>query len=301
MIFIGGTENAESKGVSGEIMKNTISNNYRPHQPDFELRPHYFSKKPEIGDPLLGIVYEFYQFDSLDGVDDPYIWVIPDACTDIMVIYSSTDMNCYISGSAKSYATLDALSSYKTFFGVRFCSGALCNLFSLSTRDAAGIMINSQSIFLNREDVPSRLSEAVSFSKRVGIVTEYILNRLSEDYQPVPLVNYVVSYIIERGGQVSIAELEHYTGYSNRYIRKLFDTHVGLSPKVFSEIVKFQRSYHIYSASDEKICMADLAADCGYYDQTHMNKTYKRYAKNLLTNLPKLDMCNLTPPPSLYA
>jgi len=261
---------------------------YRPHQPDFELKPAYYSVKPTLGHPLYGIVWEFYQFDCDERMATPLIWVIPDACADFMAVYANTRLSCYLSGSAASYAKLDQVTSFQTFFGVRFCSGSLGNIFQVTAGDVAGSMLNCESALFGKTEDLKRLSEAATFEDRMEIMQRYILVRLSQNYTVAPLADYAVKYIVNSRGQVNVTELESLTGYSNRYIRKVFDEHVGVSPKLLCEIVQFQWSYHLYSTSKGKVNMAELAATCGYYDQTHMNKTYKKLASALPKNLPKL-------------
>ncbi|MBQ3513131.1 MAG: helix-turn-helix transcriptional regulator [Lachnospiraceae bacterium] len=264
--------------------------NYRPHQPDFELKPKYHNYKPTPNDPLYGVIWEIYQFDYINGDSDnhPFIGVIPDACADFMITYTNQGMSSYITGSATQYALLSKITSIGTLFGIRFCSGALGNLFKVSAKDVAGRLIDGMDAIQNRNDLIGRLELAESFEERLKIVYDYFAKRIVGNYETVPLVDYSVRYIINHFGNVNVSSLEDLTGYTSRYIRKVFDEYVGVSPKLLSEIVKFQWSYYMYSTAEDKINLAELAAICGYYDQAHMNKVYKKFTNTLLKNLPKI-------------
>ena len=48
----------------------------------------------------------------------------------------------------------------------------------------------------------------------------------------------------------------------------------GLSPKVFSRIVRFNHAKRLIIA-DPKISLADLTYEAGYYDQAHFSKTFR--------------------------
>jgi AraC-like DNA-binding protein len=53
---------------------------------------------------------------------------------------------------------------------------------------------------------------------------------------------------------MSIGELERHTGYSRRYLDRLFQQHVGLSPKVLAEIFRFSASIENGRPACRSIC-----------------------------------------------
>lgn len=264
-----------------------INNNYKPRQPEFEVKPEYHSYKPVSGDALFGLIWEMYQFDNFSMTDSNGIGVIPDACADLMVSYSEGKMNMYIGGSASKFTRINLNEEKNVLFGVRFCTGSMGNLFKITAKEVAGCMVDATDALRNKEELMSKMIFANSFDERVGIATEYFVRQISEQYEVFPLVKFSVKYILDNLGNVNVSDLEELTGYSNRYVRKVFDEHVGVSPKLLSEIVKFQWSYNVYSTSKEKVNMAELAAMCGYYDQAHMNKVYKKFANSLPRNMLK--------------
>ena len=75
---------------------------------------------------------------------------------------------------------------------------------------------------------------------------------------------------------MKINDLESDTGYSSRYLRKKLNTGIGVSLKTFCEIVRFQWSYHLYQQTHGSLSLAELALQSGYYDQSHMNMSYKK-------------------------
>lgn len=260
---------------------------YRPRQPDFECKPRYYSYRPVKGESIYGLVWEIYQFENVK-MQDVKIGVLPDACADLMFIYTPNRVVAYVTGSATGYCYMSNMEQLEMLFGVRFCSGALGNLFRVSAMDVAGCMIEGQDALFQQTELLARIMDAGSFEARVNIIKEYLKQRIYSQYEVLPLVEYSVNYIISNYGNINVTNLAELTGYTNRYIRKVFDEYVGVSPKQLSEIVKMQWSYYLYNTS-ENVNLADLAAMCGYYDQTHMNKSYKKLTNSLLKNLPKLE------------
>jgi transcriptional regulator GlxA family with amidase domain len=66
---------------------------------------------------------------------------------------------------------------------------------------------------------------------------------------------------------------------STRQLRRRFDDHVGLPPKTLHAILRFQRlRAWLASPSSGVATLARGAADCGYFDQAHMCREYRRPA-----------------------
>ena len=66
-------------------------------------------------------------------------------------------------------------------------------------------------------------------------------------------------------------------GFGPRRLRRAFDRWVGLSPKQFSRVMRFQRLLaRVQKGSAGN--WAEEALECGYYDQPHMNRDFKRLA-----------------------
>jgi AraC-like DNA-binding protein len=86
-------------------------------------------------------------------------------------------------------------------------------------------------------------------------------------------VNTCVDYAVERIGQapheLTIADLSQRIGYSQKHFIHLFKQQVGVTPKAYLRIMRFQRTLGEIARAPE-INWAGLAADNGYFDQAHM-------------------------------
>ncbi|WP_082378426.1 helix-turn-helix domain-containing protein [Propionispora sp. 2/2-37] len=59
-------------------------------------------------------------------------------------------------------------------------------------------------------------------------------------------------------------------------MNQLFGDYVGLSPKIFCEVVRMQHAMrNIKKAA--YLSFADIANNSGYADQSHMNRNFKKY------------------------
>jgi AraC-like DNA-binding protein len=65
-------------------------------------------------------------------------------------------------------------------------------------------------------------------------------------------------------------------GVSRRQLERRFKTRVGMPPKHFARIRRFQRVFHAMEA--DSTGWVDAAADCGYYDQAHLIRDFRDFA-----------------------
>jgi AraC-like DNA-binding protein len=66
-------------------------------------------------------------------------------------------------------------------------------------------------------------------------------------------------------------------GVSERHLRRVFRETVGVSPKAFARIARFQRALGA-ARGDARAGWADIAAAAGYYDQAHLIAEFRAIA-----------------------
>lgn len=77
-------------------------------------------------------------------------------------------------------------------------------------------------------------------------------------------------------GTATVAELSDATGVPDRTLRRRMQQAVGLSPKVFAGVLRFQRAMRQLQKPGA-VSLAEVAADCGYSDQAHLTREFQRY------------------------
>jgi AraC-like DNA-binding protein len=78
-------------------------------------------------------------------------------------------------------------------------------------------------------------------------------------------------------GLVRMDELCEHAEVSLRQLDRLFRAHLGVGPKAFARVTRFQRALNRLK-SDPGCTLAAVAAECGYYDQPHFVRDFKQYA-----------------------
>lgn len=90
------------------------------------------------------------------------------------------------------------------------------------------------------------------------------------------LINTSLQYINAGKGLHSIAQLVKYTGYTERHLDRKFNEWVGLSPKVYSNIVQLHYFLRLLKNATAGTSYTSLAYEAGYADQSHLIKSFKK-------------------------
>ena len=87
--------------------------------------------------------------------------------------------------------------------------------------------------------------------------------------------------LVASGGHCAISELAAETGWSDRHLRSRFSAETGITPKAAARVIRFDRTRRLLqrrTAAGSLLLLADLAADCGYYDQAHLAREFRDLA-----------------------
>jgi AraC-like DNA-binding protein len=73
------------------------------------------------------------------------------------------------------------------------------------------------------------------------------------------------------------------TGWSERHLTSRFRAEIGLTPKAAARVIRFDRARkllvrNLTEHADASYRLADLAADCGYFDQAHLAREFRALA-----------------------
>lgn len=247
------------------------------HQPYLEHNNLYTTYRPARGNMLNGIVWEAYQVENFDS--QKHI-AFPDICADIMTLYTNNRTYCYFMGGTenlRSMKDIDFIDDVRTICGIKFCPGMLGNIFTEDLCDAAGTTMEAENVMYNGHNILNDLKNAENFAERIHVLSNYVVGRLQDGYEVDLLSSYVTNRIVSSHGMIRMAELAEETGYTDRYLRKVMGQKLGMKMKTFGQVVQMQWSYHLGKEENVKCSsLAELAQICGYYDQSHMNSTYKK-------------------------
>lgn len=100
------------------------------------------------------------------------------------------------------------------------------------------------------------------------------------DLHPVPdFVHAAVQRIEAAEGALRISDLYSELDVSDRHLTTIFTDIVGLSPKFFARVRQFNHIARLVLSGDRP-SLAEMAAEAGYTDQSHMTKAFQEFVFN---------------------
>jgi len=114
-----------------------------------------------------------------------------------------------------------------------------------------------------------QLFNTPSLEHRRDLLTHFLLSRL-EDRPNQQAIQAAVQRIDAASGNISMRALADELGWSQKHLERLFAQAVGLSPKHYARIARFQHLSRCAARPHPSLTLGRLAADFGYYDQSHL-------------------------------
>ncbi len=122
-----------------------------------------------------------------------------------------------------------------------------------------------------------RLLEALGPAARLRIVAAELQRRVEEASELHGGVRYALEEFGRDPGVTGVLEVARYSGFSRRRISGLFREQVGLTPKLYCRLRRFQQVVRRI-ASGAPVNWAQVSLDGGYYDQAHMAHEFREFS-----------------------
>ena len=180
---------------------------------------------------------------------------------------------CGVSGARSQSVVLDTSTPFSVI-AVHFKPGGAFRFFGVP-----GTALRDQSVALDvlwgrdAASVRDRLWERDSDGTRFKVLEEALLTAARGCFDRHPAVRYALDVFDRSGGARPVGDVMPRIGLSSRRFGELFRSEVGLSPKAFCRIRRFNEVLRRIEALTD-VDWADLAVSCGYFDQAHFNHDF---------------------------
>jgi AraC-like DNA-binding protein len=144
-------------------------------------------------------------------------------------------------------------------------------------------------------ELRDRVRSAAGWPERFAVLDEILLRRAglrsaglrsaglhrAAHADVAPEVSWAWHELLREGGAIRVSELAAGTGWSERHLTGRFRAEIGLAPKAAARVIRFDRARKLLvrrlTAGGDYL-LADLAADCGYFDQAHLAREFRALA-----------------------
>lgn len=122
-----------------------------------------------------------------------------------------------------------------------------------------------------------RLLEQHEASKKFRIVENFLLENFQKKLQLNLCVEFAVNKIIENPTEINLGKLTEKIGYSQKHFISMFKKEVGLTPKSYLKIMRFQKAL-IEIENSASVDWTQISGKCGFYDQAHFIADFKKFS-----------------------
>jgi AraC-like DNA-binding protein len=127
-------------------------------------------------------------------------------------------------------------------------------------------------------DLHSRIMDQQTLLKKIGVLDAFLVAQLAKSKKTLAQLQLIASicdYARVNGDITDMEQISAKYGFSERYIQKLFLDYIGVTPKRFFNIRRFNKSLEL--VRDATRSLTSIAYECGYYDQAHFIKEFKTF------------------------
>lgn len=242
--------------------------------------------------PVAQFVELFWYCQDDHVVFDDREKVLPNGCVEIIINLGARPITIYgAENDARPQIDGDVLisglhttpfvigsSSREAALGICFKPGGAYAILGFPVDELKDTHVSLCDIWPSvAEELQQRLWETPQRTACFRIVEQWLAHRISADHLLHPAVAYALDEFQRQAGITTLQRLTDQIGLSKKRLIDLFRNQVGLTPKQYLRVQRFQQAlYHMHRA--DSINWADLALTYGYYDQAHFIREFRALA-----------------------
>ena len=186
-----------------------------------------------------------------------------------------------IAGLQYSPLTFESIHRHPRVVTVRLLPlGALAFFGGLPLLDLANRVIDLESVLGGKagvEPLRQRMQETPDLGGALDLLEDWITDRMRAGPAAHPVTRLALQQLMRQRGSVRVEALAADVGVSARYLNSLFQRQVGLSAKGLGRVLRFEHALDVLDARGTRD-LVFLAQECGYYDQSHLNRDFRELA-----------------------
>jgi len=245
-------------------------------------------EKLQPPDYLKGYVRYFWTLESKCIDHSPKTFrIVADGCPGLMFQQSKKDRfyqnnkqlpELFLYGQATKHSEIYSTGNIRAI-GVCLYPNALKSVFGFDANELTdsctdlNVISEQQGFYLSE-----RLSNDFSVTSQIETISSYLFFQLEKNNsQTDDIVRYALSQITKAKGSISLKELQKDLRLSERSFERRFKQCVGIPPKLFSRICRFQASLKQLRKNNFNR-LSDIAYQNDYADQSHLIRSFQEFA-----------------------
>lgn len=182
----------------------------------------------------------------------------------------------WISGERTRYLVIGTENS--AMIGIRFRAGGAYPFFRFPISELSEAVTDLDLIWGGLvSEIRDQLLELKSPEEKIVALESFLLRQAKRQLELNRAISYAVSCLQQSPQFLAIRDLANTIGITQKHLISQFERIVGLRPKSFARVCKFQRVVNLIEQQKE-IDWTRIANDCGYYDQAHFIKEFQAFS-----------------------
>jgi len=228
-----------------------------------------------------------------DGVSAPDpVCVLPDNFADLVVSVPDVPIS---EGCRPCHAGVFGLKTKPLWvrdrerchkIAIRFRPGALSRLLDVPATDFTDTEVGLQDVLgTGVEALLEEIAVTDGPLARASLIETMLLRlawREPTSVDNLAPVSFAADFVRKRRGDVTISQLCDATEIGERRLERLFARFVGVSPKTYIRMMRFQAALRLLQRG---VPLTRVAVACGYFDHPHMNRDFRQFAGASPTSL----------------
>ena len=128
------------------------------------------------------------------------------------------------------------------------------------------------------KDLNRQLREETDYRQMIGLIDGYLRTKLTRIPTDVRPIDRAIVALQTAQKPLSLDWLADQACLSSRQFERQFLERMGMSPKFYARIVRFDRAFKL-KAQQPHLDWLDVAYACGYFDFSHLMRDFRQFAE----------------------
>lgn len=183
-----------------------------------------------------------------------------------------------LSGQSLSYADLIPTGTVNMIAVVFHPFGAKA-FFEFPVYELSNLIVSADELDIDPlRELEDKILNTADDNVCIHLIESFLINRLNpfKEYNYKRMVATVDSINL-CDVELSVSRLAETVCLSKKQFQRIFNEHIGVTPKEFMRIVRFHKALYTLQ-NNPTMSFTTLAYECGYYDQAHMTNEFKLFS-----------------------
>jgi AraC-like DNA-binding protein len=192
-------------------------------------------------------------------------------------LLSAKEHHIFLVGIQTNPTTIASTATNTSTIGLELTPKGLYHLFKLNMHEITNRMVSFEEVFGSfGARLQMRVGDVEDPRAKITLLQTALTHLLQRNDKQYALLDHTLDLLAQTHGKMQIQDLAVHLGYTKRYLDRLFQEHVGVSPKLLASILRFQEVYQGWMQHRSPSSFR-YQWPASYYDQSHFIKEFKRF------------------------